>query len=142
KPGSLELELTETVLLNDGAAVLDTLRSLKTLGVSLAIDDFGTGYSSFMYLRRFKFNKIKIDQSFIRDLIDDPDDAAIVRGIISLGTNLGLAVVAEGVETEAVAQRLRGMHCTYAQGYFYAPPMRPELMQARLRAQSDGHYKG
>ncbi len=142
KPGSLELELTETVLLNDGAAVLDTLRSLKTLGVSLAIDDFGTGYSSFMYLRRFKFNKIKIDQSFIRDLIDDPDDAAIVRGIISLGTNLGLAVVAEGVETEAVAQRLRGMHCTYAQGYFYAPPMRPELMRARLRAQSDEYDKG
>ena len=91
KPSCLELELTETVLLNDGAAVLDTLRDLKALGVGLAIDDFGTGYSSFAYLRRFKFDKIKIDQSFIRDLIDDPDDAAIVRGIISLGVNLGLA---------------------------------------------------
>ncbi len=139
EPGSLELELTETVLLNDGVAVLDTLRVLKSLGVSLAIDDFGTGYSSFAYLRRFKFDKIKIDQSFIRDLIDDPDDAAIVRGIISLGANLGLAVVAEGVETEAVAQRLRGMQCAYAQGYFYARPLRPALMRARLEAQSDGN---
>ncbi len=134
----LELELTETVLLNDGAAVTDTLRQLKTLGVGLAIDDFGTGYSSFAYLRRFKFDKIKIDQSFIRDLVDDPDDAAIVRGIISLGANLGLAVVAEGVENNAVAQRLKGMHCTYAQGYFYSPPLRPALMRAHLDAQSDG----
>ena len=138
QPDCLELELTETVLLNAGAAVLDTLRHLKALGVSLAIDDFGTGYSSFAYLRRFKFDKIKIDQSFIRDLIEDPDDAAIVRGMISLGKNLSLAVVAEGVETEAVAQRLRGMNCTYAQGYLYSPPLRPEALRAYLQKQASG----
>jgi diguanylate cyclase (GGDEF)-like protein len=95
-PARLELELTESVLLNDGEAVMNTLRQLKALGVKLSIDDFGTGYSSFAYLRRFKFDKIKIDQSFVRDLIDDPEDAAIVRGIISLALSLGLSVLAEG----------------------------------------------
>ena len=133
-PNRLELELTETVLLHDGEAVISTLRQLKALGVTLSIDDFGTGYSSFAYLRRFKFDKIKIDQSFIRDLIDDPDDAAIVRGIISLGLSLGLDVLAEGVESHAIAQRLRQMQCTYAQGYHFARPMRPEALAERLDA--------
>jgi len=133
-PDKLELELTESVLLHDGAAVSSTLRQLKALGVKLSIDDFGTGYSSFAYLRRIKFDKIKIDQSFVHDLIDDPDNAAIVRGIISLALSLGLHVLAEGVETEAVAQRLRHLHCTYAQGYYFARPMRPEALQERLAA--------
>ncbi|WP_295849346.1 EAL domain-containing protein [uncultured Xylophilus sp.] len=131
-PGHLELELTESVLLHDGEAVTSTLRQLQALGVKLSIDDFGTGYSSFAYLRRFKFDKIKIDQSFVRDLIDDPDNAAIVRGIISLARSLGLDVLAEGVETEPIAQRLRHLHCTYAQGYHFARPLRPEVLLARL----------
>jgi len=131
-PAKLELELTESVLLHDGEAVMSTLRQLKALGVKLSIDDFGTGYSSFAYLRRFKFDKIKIDQSFVRDLIDDPDDAAIVRGIISLALSLGLHVLAEGVESEVIAQRLRHMQCTYAQGYHFARPLRPKDLEARF----------
>ncbi|WPB58025.1 putative bifunctional diguanylate cyclase/phosphodiesterase [Xylophilus sp. GOD-11R] len=128
----LELELTESVLLHDGEAVMSTLRQLKALGVKLSIDDFGTGYSSFAYLRRFKFDKIKIDQSFVRDLIDDPDNAAIVRGIISLALSLGLDVLAEGVETDAIAQRLRHLRCTFAQGYHFARPLRPDALLERL----------
>ena len=131
-PDKLELELTESVLLHDGEAVMSTLKQLKALGVKLSIDDFGTGYSSFAYLRRFKFDKIKIDQSFVRDLIDDPDNAAIVRGIISLALSLGLDVLAEGVETDAIAQRLRHLHCTFAQGYHFARPLRPEALLDRL----------
>jgi diguanylate cyclase (GGDEF)-like protein/PAS domain S-box-containing protein len=126
-PDRLELELTESVLLHDGEAVTAVLRRLQALGVKLSIDDFGTGYSSFAYLRRIKFDKIKIDQSFVRDLIDDPDNAAIVRGIISLALSLGLSVLAEGVETEDIAQRLRHLQCTYAQGYHFARPLRPEV---------------
>ena len=126
-PDCLELELTESVLLHDGEAVTAVLRRLQALGVKLSIDDFGTGYSSFAYLRRIKFDKIKIDQSFVRDLIDDPDNAAIVRGMISLALSLGLPVLAEGVETEAVAHRLRHLQCTYAQGYHFARPLRPEV---------------
>ncbi len=131
-PDRLELELTESVLLHDGEAVMMVLRRLKALGVKLSIDDFGTGYSSFAYLRRIKFDKIKIDQSFVRDLIDDPDNAAIVRGVISLALSLGLAVLAEGVETEEVAQRLRHLQCTYAQGYHFDRPLRPEVFAERL----------
>jgi diguanylate cyclase (GGDEF)-like protein/PAS domain S-box-containing protein len=126
-PDCLELELTEGVLLHDGEPVTAVLRRLQALGVKLSIDDFGTGYSSFAYLRRIKFDKIKIDQSFVRDLIDDPDNAAIVRGMISLALSLGLRVLAEGVETEEVAQRLRHLQCTYAQGYHFARPLRPEV---------------
>ncbi len=131
-PDRLELELTETVLLHDGEAVMSTLRRLKALGVKLSMDDFGTGYSSLAYLRRFKFDKIKIDQSFVCDLIDDPDNAAIVRGIISLALSLGLSVLAEGVETEEIAQRLRHLQCTYAQGYLFDRPLRPEVFAQRL----------
>ncbi|MDF1485971.1 EAL domain-containing protein [Ramlibacter sp. H39-3-26] len=129
----LELELTESVLLHDGEAVMAVLRRLKALGVKLSMDDFGTGYSSLAYLRRFKFDKIKIDQSFVRDMIDDPDNAAIVRGIISLALSLGLDVLAEGVEDETVATRLRHWQCTFAQGYHFARPMRPEAFIERLR---------
>jgi EAL domain-containing protein (putative c-di-GMP-specific phosphodiesterase class I) len=85
-------------------------------------------------LRRFPFDKIKIDQSFVCDLIEDPDNAAIVRGIISLAQSLGLNVLAEGVETETIAQRLRHLQCTYAQGYLFARPLRPEAFLERLRA--------
>ena len=135
EPSKLELELTESVLMQDGDAVTGALRQLKALGVKLSIDDFGTGYSSFSYLRRFKFDKIKIDQSFINDLIDDPDNAAIVRGIISLALSLGLDVLAEGVETAAIARRLKHLQCTYAQGYHFSRALRPEAFLAHLRGE-------
>ncbi len=119
----LELELTESLLLHNTQAMLDLVRRLKGMGVKLAIDDFGTGYSSLSYLKRFAVDKLKIDQSFVRDLLTDPDDAAIVRAIIQMAASLGLRTVAEGVETAAVAERIAALGCDEAQGYHYARPM-------------------
>src|SRR6185369_13151621 len=99
-PGRLELEVTETVLINDNEATLALLNELKRLGVRIALDDFGTGYSSLSYLRRFPFDKIKIDSSFIKDVAQDGQSTAIIRAITGLGTGLSMAITAEGVETE------------------------------------------
>ena len=117
----LELEITETVLMDESDAVLRTLRQLRGLGVRIALDDFGTGYSSLGYLRRFPVDKIKIDRSFIRD-IGNGDTAAIVRTIIGLGAQLGITVTAEGVETEAQLDILRREGCVEAQGYLIGAP--------------------
>jgi len=122
-PALLELELTESVLIGDTDAVLQTVRSLKALGVKLSIDDFGTGYSSLSYLKRFAVDKLKIDQSFIRDLAADSSDAAIVRAIIQMARSLGLKTIAEGVEEERPLDYLRVYHCDEAQGYYFAHPM-------------------
>jgi len=119
----LELELTESLLLQNVESVLATVKRLKQLGVKLAIDDFGTGYSSLSYLKRFDIDKLKIDQSFIRDLASDPDDAAIVRAIIQMAHSLGLRAIAEGVETPDLLQALRSFGCDEAQGYHFARPM-------------------
>jgi diguanylate cyclase (GGDEF)-like protein len=118
----LELEITELVLMRDNDAALALLHQLKDLGVKIAMDDFGTGYSSLGYLRSFPFDRIKIDQSFIRDLAKDKESLAIVRAVVGLGRGLGIVTTAEGVETQHQLEALRAEGCTDAQGYFFSQP--------------------
>jgi EAL domain-containing protein (putative c-di-GMP-specific phosphodiesterase class I) len=122
-PCHLELEITETVVMHDVDFTTSMLKDLQVMGVNLAVDDFGTGYSSLGYLKRFPLNTIKIDQSFIRELTIDPNDAAIVTAIIALGRGLNLNVVAEGVETQAQLDYLRSLNCEEMQGYLFSKPM-------------------
>jgi diguanylate cyclase (GGDEF)-like protein/PAS domain S-box-containing protein len=137
-PQLLELELTETTLLHQTEAVLSTLRRLSQLGVRLAIDDFGTGYSSLAYLKRLAVNTLKIDQSFIRNLSGDPDDANIVCAIIEMAHKLQLQTLAEGVESAQIADLLRQMGCDQAQGYYYSRPLPIAQLHAYLRRQQAG----
>ena len=130
----LELEITETVLLQDSEANLATLHRLKDLGVNISMDDFGTGYSSLSYLRSFPFDKIKIDRTFIRDLAQEDDCAAIVRAVTSLGQSLGVTTTAEGVETEDQMDRLRAEGCTEVQGYFLSQARPAAEIAALIRA--------
>jgi diguanylate cyclase (GGDEF)-like protein len=116
----LELEVTETVLIHNGDATLAMLHQLRNLGVRISMDDFGTGYSSLSYLRSFPFDKIKIDQSFVRDLIDRPDAIAIIRAVAGLGRSFGITTTAEGVETQEQLEQMRAEGCTEVQGYFYS----------------------
>lgn len=122
-PHLLELELTESILLQDMEAVMETLRELKAMGIKLSIDDFGTGYSSLSYLKRLAVDKLKIDQSFVRDLNIDPNDAAIVNAIIQVAHALQLKVIAEGVENADQMDYLKQHACDEIQGYFYAKPV-------------------
>ncbi|ABD04762.1 diguanylate cyclase/phosphodiesterase [Rhodopseudomonas palustris HaA2] len=120
-PRRLELEITETLLLEKSSQVIATLHALRALGVRISMDDFGTGYSSLSYLRSFPFDKIKIDQSFVRGVSDNREAQAIVRAIISLGMGLGVTITAEGVETEAELNWLRAEGCHEAQGFLFSP---------------------
>ena len=122
-PGFLQLELTESLLMKDAAEAARTLASLKALGVRLSVDDFGTGYSSLAYLKRFPLDELKIDRAFIRDIVTEPNDAAIALSVISLAHSLKLKVVAEGVETEEQLGFLRAHRCDEMQGYYFARPM-------------------
>jgi diguanylate cyclase (GGDEF)-like protein/PAS domain S-box-containing protein len=122
EPRWLELELTESLVMHDVDRFASMLYTLKDLGVGIAIDDFGTGYSSLSHLKRFAFDQLKIDQSFVRDLTTDPDDAAIVQAIISLGHALDLRIVAEGVETQEQLDFLRANGCDEVQGYYLGKP--------------------
>ncbi|HCY15138.1 MAG TPA: hypothetical protein DHV21_04035 [Curvibacter sp.] len=131
-PTLLELELTESILIQNVEQVLATVKGLKRLGVKLSIDDFGTGYSSLSYLKRFDIDKLKIDQSFIRDLATDPDDAAIVHAIVQMAHSLNLQAIAEGVENAAMLQQLRDFGCDEAQGYYFARPMPAEEFERYL----------
>ena len=119
----LELELTESHLMDNPAPAQDQVSALKQLGVQVAIDDFGTGYSSLAYLKRFEIDKLKVDQSFVRGMLDDTADAAIVQAVIALGHTLGLTVVAEGVETLPTAQTLTALGCDELQGYCFSRPL-------------------
>jgi EAL domain-containing protein (putative c-di-GMP-specific phosphodiesterase class I) len=123
RPADLCLELTESVFMEDVDYFERTLTALKRLGVRLAIDDFGTGYSSLSYLKRFPFDCVKIDRSFIDGLGTDPNDSALVVAIIAMADALGLAVTAEGVETRDQLNNLKLLGCTQAQGFYLARPM-------------------
>jgi EAL domain-containing protein (putative c-di-GMP-specific phosphodiesterase class I) len=134
-PKHFEIEITERVLLDaQSDTVSSALEKFRARGVQIALDDFGTGYASLTHLKQFSVEHIKIDQSFVRDIEEDPDDEAIVTAVISLGRSLNLKVTAEGVETTGQAQRLREMGCSAAQGYLYAKPMAgaavPELLSS------------
>ena len=122
-PDQLELEITEAVLMNNNEATLAALHQLRSLGVRISMDDFGTGYSSLSYLRSFPFDKIKIDQSFVRDLVERPDSIAIISAVAGLGHSFGMATTAEGVETQQQLDVMRAEGCTEVQGYYYSKPV-------------------
>jgi diguanylate cyclase (GGDEF)-like protein len=132
RPDQLELEITESTILADPFRVRQVLNRLNEMGLRLAIDDFGTGYSSLAYLRRLPVQTIKIDRSFVMDMCENPHDATIVRSTIELGKNLGLQVVAEGVETQEAWDALRAQGCTLAQGYFIGRPVPADELEALL----------
>jgi diguanylate cyclase (GGDEF)-like protein len=136
-PGDLELEITESSIMDSLASAATVLAELEELGITIAVDDFGTGHSSLSYLKAFSIHSLKIDRSFIRDIPGDESDTAIVRTIIALARNLGLTVVAEGVETDAQLAYLRTNHCDQVQGYLFSRPQPPDecvkLMRAGLR---------
>jgi len=132
-PELLEIELTESAVMHNAEASVVALEKLKRLGVRVSIDDFGTGYSSLSYLKRFPLDMLKIDQSFVRDISIDPNDAAIVRAIITLARNLGMKVTAEGVEDEAQLSFLNAYGCEFAQGYLFGKPMSVEELTWRMR---------
>jgi EAL domain-containing protein (putative c-di-GMP-specific phosphodiesterase class I) len=129
-PARVELELTETLLMHDLAHGVGVMGRLRELGIGLAVDDFGTGYSSLSYLKRFPVQKLKIDKSFVHGVAEDEDSAAICRSVIALGHNLGLKLVAEGVEAHADLNWLQGHRCDFVQGFLIGTPMpMPELQR-------------
>jgi diguanylate cyclase (GGDEF)-like protein/PAS domain S-box-containing protein len=132
----LELEVTESAVMRDTETAVEMLRRLRELGVKIAMDDFGTGYSSLYYLKQLPLDRLKIDQSFVRDVTTNPDDSAIIKAIISLGHILELRVLAEGVETAEQLDFLRDNHCDEMQGYHLARPMPASEFAALLRAQA------
>lgn len=132
QPQRVELEITEGVLASDSLGSRQTLAALRELGVRIAIDDFGTGYSSLAYLKRFPVDVLKIDQSFVRDMLHDHSDAAIIEAIVMLGEALDLELVAEGVETRAQEQALLALGCDVMQGYLYCRPIPCEAMTELL----------
>jgi len=122
-PKSLTIEITETVLMNENERVMTLLQNYRKAGIQISLDDFGKGYSSLSYLRKYPFDLLKIDRSFVMDITDDDDDAALVEAIILMGHKLGLKVVAEGVETKAQLEFLKQHNCDMIQGYLYSPPI-------------------
>ena len=133
-PEYLELELTESIVMQDAEATIEVLRTIKKLGVKIAIDDFGTGYSSLSYLKRFPVDRIKIDQSFVRNITSDPADAAVSQAIISMSHSLNLVTLAEGVETEAQREFLRSRHCNEMQGHHFSPAITAQAMEEMMRS--------
>jgi len=142
-PGYLELEITEGVLMDRHKhTVFDTLAELHRMGVTFALDDFGTGFASLSHLKQVRVDRLKIDQSFVRDIGTDPDDAAIARAVINLGHSLDLTVIAEGIETEEQLGFLRLNGCDFGQGYFFAPALSAEDAGAWMRDRAEGRGPG
>lgn len=133
-PTLLEMELTESMLMRNASKTVSALNSLHHLGIQIAVDDFGTGYSSLNYLRRFPISTLKIDRSFIRDVVDDADDAAIATAIIVMAQSLNLRVVAEGVETDAQKAFLQERNCHLIQGDWFSVPVDPDSITQMLGA--------
>jgi EAL domain-containing protein (putative c-di-GMP-specific phosphodiesterase class I) len=127
------LEITESLIMDDPTKALSALGRLHRLGVRLSIDDFGTGYSSLAYLKKLPVQELKIDRSFVMHMSDDVGDAAIVRSTIDLAHNMGLRVVAEGIETAEIYQQLRNLGCDEAQGYFMSRPLPAAQIEPWLR---------
>ncbi|MGM0680403.1 MAG: putative bifunctional diguanylate cyclase/phosphodiesterase, partial [Pseudomonadota bacterium] len=132
----LELEITESILMEDTETAFHILTKLQKYGATITVDDFGTGYSSLGYLKKLPVNKLKIDRDFIRDIVNDPDDAAIVRAILAMAENLQLTVIAEGVEEKAHCDFLRAQNCQIAQGYYFSRPVPAVEFQELLRNES------
>ena len=122
-PDRLDLEITESIVMADSKATVGKLRKLRRLGVHLSMDDFGTGYSSLSRLRHLPFNHLKVDRSFVRELAGNKEDIAIIQAIVALGHNLGMQIIAEGVETDAQLVQLRAEGCDTAQGFFFGRPV-------------------
>ncbi|PSB08167.1 response regulator receiver protein, partial [Pleurocapsa sp. CCALA 161] len=129
---SLRLEITESVLIEPGGSIQDTLRQIKNRNIKLSIDDFGTGYSSLSYLRRFPIDNLKIDRSFIQQMNFDSENFEIVRLIITLAKTLGMKTISEGVETSLQLNQLKGLGCEFAQGYLFSIPLAPEQIELML----------
>ena len=139
-PHNLKLELTESVTMRDEQRTTRILSELKALGVRLCIDDFGTGYSSLSYLRRFALDILKIDRSFVSDMLNNSESQEIVKTILSLGSNLGMEIVAEGVETAEQVSLLKSLGCEYAQGYFFSRPLDSAGVARTLQTSEANHY--
>lgn len=138
-PEYLEIELTEAAAMSNPDLACDIMENLHSQGIRMSIDDFGTGYSSLSYLKKFKVYKLKIDQSFVRDIHIDPDDKAIVKAIISMAHSLGLITIAEGVETIGQLEYLREQGCNEIQGYYYSKPLSPEPFEIFVQGKSAGN---
>jgi EAL domain-containing protein (putative c-di-GMP-specific phosphodiesterase class I) len=131
-PSELELEITETAAMENLSFTVNTLGKLMSMGVNISIDDFGTGYSSLNYLKHFPINFLKIDRSFVSDIIDDKNTCAIVKAIIDVAHTLNLKVIAEGVETEGQLSMLQGMGCDEIQGYYISKPLPVDELESRM----------
>jgi len=133
-PDLLELEVTETALIQNPEHTAEILRKFRALGIRIAIDDFGTGYSSLSYLKRFKVDVLKIDMSFVKDMLHDKSDYEIVKTIISLGQSMNIELIAEGIETAAHQASLLELGCLYGQGYHYSKPLPSDQFMQYLQA--------